>query len=96
MRTRARTDSNHTEVVHTLRYAGCLVQSLASVGKGVFDLLVCCPRGRLYVLEVKSEKGELTDAQDSWYEQWCRSPQVRLVRSASEALEAVGLKGSNR
>lgn len=65
MRTRARIDATHREIVDALEAAGCFVQSLASVGKGCPDLLVSfC--GRWFVLEAKSGKGRLNPAQVEW------------------------------
>lgn len=72
------------------------MQSLASVGNGVFDLLVCCPLGYLYVLEVKSGKNDLTEDQVLWFSRWVRSPNVSVVRSPEQALAAVGMKVRNR
>ena len=40
MRRAARVDSNHIEIVKAFRKLGCSVLSLASLGKGVPDLLV--------------------------------------------------------
>jgi hypothetical protein len=45
-------DDNHTEVIKMLEALGCRVQSLASVGRGVPDLLVQCD-GVLHLVEVK-------------------------------------------
>ncbi len=95
MRTRARVDGNHAEIVRALRGAGCLVQSLASAGKGVPDLLVMRPGGWLFLLEVKSEDGKLTEDQQKWLMKgWSRSMYVRVVRSPEEALRAVVIKVS--
>jgi hypothetical protein len=94
MRTRARTDSNHAEIVGALRAVGCLVQSLAAIGKGVPDLLVCCPRGRLHLLELKMAKGKMKPDQVTWHATWARIAGVALhvVRSEVEALKAVGIE----
>ena len=50
MRFNAKVDLNQTEIVQALRQAGATVQSLAAVGKGVPDLLVCF-RNKLYLME---------------------------------------------
>jgi hypothetical protein len=94
MRTRARTDSNHAAIVSALRSAGCLVQSLAATGKGVPDLLVCCPRGKLQLLEVKSGDGKLKPDQIRWHAAWSRIAGIALhvVRNEAEALMAVGIE----
>jgi hypothetical protein len=90
---RARVDDNHVEIVEALRGAGCSVQSLASVGKGVPDLLVGF-RGRNTLLEVKdgSKKPsarKLTPDEQVWQSKW--SGQVVTVESVEQALKAVGL-----
>jgi hypothetical protein len=89
----ARTDQNQTTVVAALRAAGCRVQSLASVGDGVPDLLVGLPNKRLILLEVKDgskvpSKRKLTVDQVTWHAQWDGWP-VYVVESVSEALEKV-------
>lgn len=86
----ARTDSNHTDVVKALRKAGCRVQSLASVGKGVPDLLVGSPTGRLVLLEVKDgakvpSARKRTPDQVTWHEAWSACP-VFVVLSPEEAV----------
>jgi hypothetical protein len=87
----ARVDANHSDIVDALRGAGCLVQSLAAMGKGVLDLLVMVPAGTLYLLEVKGDKGQLTPDQVEWLMKgWIRSTHVRVVRTPEEALTAVG------
>jgi hypothetical protein len=65
-----------------------LVQSLASFGKGVPDLLVQTAMMRnLRLLEVKSEDGELTEDQEKWIAKgWV----VHVVRTPAEALRACG------
>lgn len=91
MRTRAKVDSTHREIVEALQAAGCFVQSLASVGKGCPDLLVSfC--GRWSVLEVKAGRGQVSEAQDEWMEK-AKPAQVYVVRSVEDVtlfLHAVG------
>lgn len=65
----ARVDANHGEIVAEFRRLGCAVESLAGVGKGVPDLLVCA-HGRNELVEVKTEKGKLTEDQVKWFEKW--------------------------
>lgn len=72
----ARVDANHVQVVSALRAAGAAVQSLASVGAGVPDLLVGVPgTNRLALFEVKDgnkpqSKQKLTPHQIAWHERW--------------------------
>ncbi len=100
MRRAAKVDRNQGEIVKALRAAGCQVECLHAVGKGVPDLLVGRPyppptRGtRLFLLEVKdgeqppSARG-LTDDQVEWHRRWWGAAVV--VATVDEALRAVGL-----
>ena len=93
MRRAARTDDNHSEIVKALRGCGCLVQSLAAVGKGVPDLLV--QRAEvLYLLEVKDgdkapSRRLLTPEQEKFLAAGWR---FHVVTHPFEALHAVGLR----
>lgn len=88
MRRAAHVDSNQNDIVAALRGAGAFVQHLHQVGNGCPDLLVSYRR-RAFLLEVKSEDGELDDSQVTWHRQW-RGPPVSVVRTPHEALEAIG------
>lgn len=86
MRRAAKVDATQSAIVAALRKAGCQVQSLAAIGKGVPDLLA----GRamkLWLLECKTGNGDLTPAQRKWHALW----PVHVVRTPDEALRAVGL-----
>lgn len=92
MRYAAKTDDNQAEIVSALRMAGASVQSLAAVGKGVPDLLVCF-RTKLHLLEIKDgakvpSARLLTTDQLAWHAKW-QGP-VSIVHSIDEALRAVG------
>lgn len=97
MRRRARTDLTHAPIVKALRDAGCLVQSLASLGHGVPDLLVANWHGDLFLLEVKSDDEDLTPDQVAWHARWVRlstvgpSGALAIVHNEREALDAVGV-----
>lgn len=87
MRRAARVDGNHREVVEALEAHGCQVLSMASLGKGVADLLVLQPNRCLRLLEVKDgskppSKRRLTRAQQDWHKVW----PVRVVESAADAV----------
>ncbi len=89
-----RIDANHSEIVAALRRVGAQVQSLASVGGGVPDLLVAF-RGGWYVLEVKDgskppSKRRLTPAEAEWHMQFNDAAPVWIVNTVDEALEAIG------
>jgi hypothetical protein len=86
-------DGNHTEVVDELLAMGCLVQSLAGMGGGVPDLLVCTPKGNLLLLEVKDgskppSKRRRTLDQVDWHRRWGRAP-VHVVLSGEDACSRV-------
>jgi len=59
MRTAARTDQNHKEIVNAFRKLGASVLSLASMGRGVPDLLVA-KDWVTWLIEVKTLKGKET------------------------------------
>ena len=89
----ARIDANQPEIVAALRRVGASVQSLAGVGMGCPDLLVCF-RNTLYLIEVKDGKKrpserKLTPWQEKWHMQW--GGPVYIANSADEALAVIGL-----
>lgn len=80
-------DGNHGEVVEALERAGCQVLSLASLGRGVADLLVLQPDRHIRLLEVKDgskppSKRKLTGLQLEWHKKW----PVAVVHSATDAV----------
>lgn len=86
MRHHPRLDSNHRDIVAALRKLGALVQSLAALGGGVPDLLVCF-RGKLCLMEVKSPGGKLRADQLTFQDVgW----PVFVVNSVGQAVEALG------
>lgn len=94
----ARVDSNHAEIVRSLRQAGCSVLDLSAVGNGCPDLLVSRPTWphALVLLEVKDGRKppsarKLTDAQTEFWAQF-RGP-MHLVTCVADALAAVGIHG---
>jgi len=86
MRKAARVDTSQAEIVAVLRRAGCNVLSLATLGRGVPDLLVGA-HGKLILLEVKAERGRLNPEQIRFKEAWRHC--VHVVRTPAEALLAV-------
>jgi hypothetical protein len=83
-------DANEPLIVETLRKMGILV-TRASI-PGFPDLICWHPQqARLVLLEVKSQKGTLTKAQQQHTaEGW----PVTVVRSVTEAMELFGQGGS--
>ncbi len=72
-------DANEKPIREALEAAGATVTPIS--GKGAPDILVRF-RGKVYAFEVKSEKGERTDAQED--SQW------PIVRTEDEALREIG------
>ena len=93
MRRAAKVDDNQSEIVRVLRSAGCSVQILSAVGKGCPDIAVG-RAGHNYLLEIKDgnkvpSAQKLTEHEQQWHDKWRGS--VAVVKTAQEALEAVGL-----
>lgn len=86
MRRAARTDTNHSTIVAAFRKLGCSVLSLASLGRGVPDLLVSLG-GITWLVEVKMPKGKETGDQIAFISGWkgCRA----LVRDLEGVLTVV-------
>ena len=83
MRRRARVDSNHGDIVTALRRLGWKVVSLASVGQGVPDLLAYRTGQPLRLLEVKTNSGVVTPAQEAFMaDGW----PVTIVRSIDDVV----------
>ena len=83
---RRRVDNNQGEIVNALRSVGASVVSLASLGKGVPDLLVGW-RGANILLEVKNLAGRgdrLTPAEQDFLDAW--RGQAAVARNIDEAL----------
>jgi hypothetical protein len=75
-------DSNLAPIVKALTDAGALVTRIRGV-KGLPDLLAL-HRGRLFLAEVKTPKGRLSEAQERFHAVWgC----VHVLRSPEEAIE---------
>jgi Holliday junction resolvase len=89
-----RTDTGQREIVQALRDIGASVEVLSGVGNGCPDLLVGWRRQN-YLLEVKSEKGSLTQDQVRWWRLWGGDPPY-LVRNVSDAYQAIGMKEMKR
>lgn len=91
MRKHGKTDSNQREIVAALHKAGAFIQSLADVGDGCPDLITVY-HGRVYLMEAKTEEGDLRPKQAKWIAECERigGVAVHIVRSAEDALRVVG------
>ena len=74
MRRAAKIDENQPILVEAFRRLGCSVLSLATIGKGVPDLLVATS-GITWLVEVKIPKGKENQKQLEFAETWqgCRA-----------------------
>lgn len=86
MRRKRRVDSNQSAIVAALRAAGCSVEVLSDVGRGVPDLLAGF-EGQNFLLEVKRPGEELNKDQAHWFRWW--GGQTAVVHSAEDALTVV-------
>ena len=91
MRKRGRLDANHPEIVNALTEIGAKVLSLANLGNGTPDILVGF-RGRLFLMEIKTNAGKLTPDEAEWHEDWHLVAAYRpaIVRSVNDALRTIG------
>lgn len=92
MRRAAKVDDNQADIVAALRYVGCSVTSLASVGRGFPDIIVGYD-GKNYLMEIKDgnkppSKRRLTPDEQAWQEAW--RGQVAVVTSVEDAFMVMG------
>ena len=85
-----RRDKNEPEIIHAIEAGGGKVLPLV-IGGGVPDLLVLY-NGRLHLLEVKSEHGQLNAKQIKFMTEW----PVSVVRTPSQALDSIGVELDER
>lgn len=86
LRTRAKVDGTHHEIMDALHAAGIAAKSTAPMGKGYPDLL-CAVRSYTCLVEVKAPGGGLEPAQVEFIESW--PGDVFVVDSPTEAVERV-------
>lgn len=79
----ARRDANEPAIIDALRECGALVIPISAEG---FADLVAYYQGEIYLLEVKTKKGTLTDAQKVVHGDW----PIHVVRSPEDALKMIG------
>lgn len=91
MRKHGRTDSNHTQVISAMRQMGATVTSLASLGKGVPDILVSY-RGGWKLCEIKDGskppcQRKLTHDESKWINN--QKAPVYLIESVQDAIDLI-------
>jgi hypothetical protein len=94
MRRPRRTDGNHATIRDTLRRCGCVVEDLSDVGRGIPDLLVLTPKGRVLLVEVKDgsqppSKQRLTEEEVGVANRW--TGHYLIVTSVDDAIRAARL-----
>lgn len=82
-----RTDANHAEIVQAFEQLGCSVFSTHAVGGGFPDLAVGC-NGRTLLVEIKTERGDLTKAQREFIEQW-KGDTIHIVCDTDDVIALV-------
>ena len=83
-------DANQAEIVKALESVGASVLDLADVGRGCPDLLVGYA-GREWLMEIKTQHGELLPDQVDFIRTWHGA--VHVVRSIDEALAVIRFRG---
>lgn len=81
-------DANQTEIIHALEQIGATVRTLQLEAQGLPDIIVG-HAGVNYLLEIKTEDGELTPAQVEFFIAW--KGQKAIIRTAVEALAVLGI-----
>ena len=87
MRHRGRVDKTQNEIVVALRNVGAKVAITSNLGNGFPDLIVGY-RDTIWLMEVKSKGGKLTQDEESFYSEW--RPYMVVVYTVDEALKAIG------
>lgn len=86
LRTAAKVDQNHAEIMEALRKAGIAAKSTAAMGKGFPDI-IAATRETTVLLEVKSGGEKPNTAQIEFMASW--PGRVYVVRSGEEAVDVV-------
>lgn len=81
MRRAAKKDANHAQIVRELKQVGACVLELYRVGQGCPDVLVAW-RGYQVLVEIKQEKGKLTDDEIAFFQGWY--PGLAIIARCSE------------
>lgn len=82
-------DNNHSEIVKTFKQLGYAVCDLSRCGLGVPDLLISKSRVN-YLVEIKTDKGKLTEPQQEFIKNW--NADIYVIRSIDEAIKFDNIK----
>jgi Holliday junction resolvase len=86
-RRNARRDKNEPEIKAALETVGAKVYPVSA--EGLPDTIVI-HRGVVYLVEIKTDKGKLTPAQEKFFEENADVETIGVVRSDMEALRLIG------
>ena len=81
-------DTNHQEIRDALRSAGLATYDLASMGCGYPDLLCVREDGRVFLIEVKSDGGQLTKDEVKFI-LISANPAYRIFTEAEKAVKTI-------
>jgi hypothetical protein len=88
---RGKPDSNQKQIIKELRAMGASVEISSMIGNGFGDIIVGFNEIN-YILEIKTETGELRDNQVEYHRSWKGT--IHTIRSFEEALEIIN--GGNK
>lgn len=77
-------DNNQSEIVNTFKQLGYAVLDLSAVGLGIPDLLISKAKVN-YLVEIKTDKGKLTEPQQEFIKNW--NADIYVIRSIDEAIK---------
>jgi len=89
MRRAAKVDANQSPIVRGLQavFGPEAVFDCSGVGRGFPDIMVGV-RGHNILMEIKTDRGKLTDDQVYFHREW--DGQVSVIRTLQEALDLIG------
>lgn len=77
-----RRDANHREICDAYAELHCDILDLSSIGKGCPDIAIAAS-GRMELVEIKTEDGELNEAQKRFARAW-RGPKIVIARTRDD------------
>jgi len=83
-----KSDANQKRIVETLRSVPGVSVFVTTIVKHGFPDLVVGFRGVTYLVELKTEKGKLTDDERDFFDSW--TGQITIARSAEDILDMIG------
>jgi hypothetical protein len=95
MRVASRIDTNQPRMVRRLRELGFHIVHLHMLGRGVPDVLVSAYSNRTerveaLLVEIKTDKGTLTDDERTWHESYPEGGPLIVARNEDDVLHWFG------